>query len=126
MFSKHLGGNRRWVPLNVGSCWLKNLTGFKVCATNSNNMQQHATGCQVQTNTTQHQCYVASVCMGPKPHRSLANTNTIFIGQNQESCPASKFRVIVFVFELYSPTLLSKKSVNRGHLKNFYECNLQV
>ena len=31
-----------------------------------------------------------------------------------------------FVFELYSPPLLSKNSVNRGQLKNFYECNLQV
>ena len=27
------------------SCWLKSLTGFKLCATTTNNMQQHATGC---------------------------------------------------------------------------------
>ena len=32
---------------NVGSCWLKNLTGFKLCATTSNNMQQG-----VQTDAT--------------------------------------------------------------------------
>ena len=30
---------------NVGSFWLKCLTGFKVCATTPNNMQHHATGC---------------------------------------------------------------------------------
>ena len=29
----------------VGSCWLKSLTGFKLCATTRNNIQQHATGC---------------------------------------------------------------------------------
>ena len=27
------------------SCWLKSLTGFKLCATTPNNTQQHATGC---------------------------------------------------------------------------------
>ena len=30
---------------NVGSCWPKSLTGFKLCATTGNNIQQHATGC---------------------------------------------------------------------------------
>ena len=30
---------------NVESCWLKSLTGFKLCKTTSNNIQQHATGC---------------------------------------------------------------------------------
>ena len=30
---------------NVGSCWLKSLTGFKLCATTRNNIHQHATGC---------------------------------------------------------------------------------
>ena len=30
---------------NVGSCRLKRLTGFKLCVTTPNNMQQHATGC---------------------------------------------------------------------------------
>ena len=30
---------------NVGSCWLKSLTGFKLCAITRNNIQQHATGC---------------------------------------------------------------------------------
>ena len=29
----------------VGSCWLKSLTGFNLCATTRNNIQQHATGC---------------------------------------------------------------------------------
>ena len=29
----------------VGSCWLKSLTGFKLCITTPNNTQQHATGC---------------------------------------------------------------------------------
>ena len=27
------------------SSWLKSLTGFKLCATKRNNIQQHATGC---------------------------------------------------------------------------------
>ena len=27
------------------SCWLKSLTGFKLCATKRHNIQQHATGC---------------------------------------------------------------------------------
>ena len=53
---------------NVGSCWLKSLTGFKLCATTSNNIQQHATAdatCNIQ------QCWellvsnVASVCTQP-------------------------------------------------------------
>ena len=30
-------GNKR----NVGSCWLKSLTGFKICATTRNNIQQN-------------------------------------------------------------------------------------
>ena len=30
---------------SVGSCWLKSLTGFKLCATTRNKIQQHATGC---------------------------------------------------------------------------------
>ena len=30
---------------NVGSCRLKSSTGFKLCVTTPNNMQQHATGC---------------------------------------------------------------------------------
>ena len=30
---------------NVRSCWLKSLTGFKLCATTRNNIQQHETGC---------------------------------------------------------------------------------
>ena len=30
---------------NVGSCWLKSLTRFKLCATTPSNTQQHATGC---------------------------------------------------------------------------------
>ena len=30
---------------NVGSFWLKSLTGFKRCATTRNNIQQHATWC---------------------------------------------------------------------------------
>ena len=35
---------------NVGSCWLKSLTGFKLCATTRNNIQQHATGCANRRN----------------------------------------------------------------------------
>ena len=31
---------RSWNKRNVGSCWMKSLTGFKLCATTSNNMQQ--------------------------------------------------------------------------------------
>ena len=29
---------------NVGSCWLKHLTSFKLCTTTPNDIQQHATG----------------------------------------------------------------------------------
>ena len=53
---------------NVGSCWLKSLTGFKLCATTSTNMQQ---GVQTATCNIQ-QCLellvnnVASVCTQPK------------------------------------------------------------
>ena len=35
---------------NVGSCWLKSLTGFKLCSTTRNNIQQHATGCANRRN----------------------------------------------------------------------------
>ena len=31
---------RSWNKRNVGSCWMKSLTGFKLCTTTSNNMQQ--------------------------------------------------------------------------------------
>ena len=34
----------------VGSCWLKKLTGFRLCATTHNNIQQHATGCANECN----------------------------------------------------------------------------
>ena len=39
----------------VGSCWLKSLTGFKLCATTSNNMQQG-----VQTDAT---CNIQQCCV---------------------------------------------------------------
>ena len=54
---------------NVGSCWLKSLTGFKLCATTSNNMQQ---GVQTDVTCNIQQCWelsannVASVCTGLK------------------------------------------------------------
>ena len=35
---------------NVGSCWVKSLTGFKLCATTRNNIQQHATRCANERN----------------------------------------------------------------------------
>ena len=35
---------------NVASCWLKSLTGFKLCTTTRNNIQQHATGCANERN----------------------------------------------------------------------------
>ena len=53
---------------NVGSCWLKSLTGFKLCATTRNNMQQ---GVQTDATCNIQQCWellannVASVCTGP-------------------------------------------------------------
>ena len=70
---------------NVGSSWLKSLTGFKLCATTSNNIQQHATadttckiggwstlGCVQTDSTCNMQQYwellvnnVASVCTQP-------------------------------------------------------------
>ena len=39
---------------NVGSCWLKSLTGFKLCATTSNNMQQ---GVQTDATCNIQQCW---------------------------------------------------------------------
>ena len=54
---------------NVGSCWLKSLTGFKLCPTTSNNMQQ---GLQTDATCNIRQCWellannVASVCTGLK------------------------------------------------------------
>ena len=52
---------------NVGSCWFKGLTGFKLCATTPNNMQQ---GVQTAGTCNIKKCWkllannVASVCMG--------------------------------------------------------------
>ena len=54
---------------NVGSFWLKSLTGFKLCATTRNNMQQ---GVQTDATCNIQQCWellannVASVCTGLK------------------------------------------------------------
>ena len=54
---------------NGGSCWLKSLTGFKLCAITSNNMQQ---GVQTDATSNIQQCLellvnnVASVCTQPK------------------------------------------------------------
>ena len=39
---------------NVGSCWLKSLTGFKLCATTFNNMQQ---GVQTDATCNIQQCW---------------------------------------------------------------------
>ena len=56
-------GNKR----NVGSCWLKSLIGFKLCATTRNNIQQ---GVQTDATCNTQQCWellannVASVCSG--------------------------------------------------------------
>ena len=53
--------------INVGSCWLKSLTGFKLCATTRNNMQQ---GVQTDATCNFQHCWqllannVASVCTG--------------------------------------------------------------
>ena len=55
----------------VGSCWLKSLTGFKLCATTSNNMQQ---GVETDATCNIQQCWEllanddASVCTGLKTH----------------------------------------------------------
>ena len=55
---------------NVGSCWLKSLTGFKLCATTSKNIQQ---GVQTDATCNIQQCWelvdnnVASVCTQPNP-----------------------------------------------------------
>ena len=54
---------------NVGSCWLKSLTGFKLCATTSDNMQQ---GVQTDATCNIQQCWellannLESVCTGLK------------------------------------------------------------
>ena len=52
----------------VGSCWLKSLTGFKLCETTPNDKHQHARECANRSNI--HQCWeflgknVTSVCTG--------------------------------------------------------------
>ena len=58
---------------NIGSCWLKTLTGFKLCAKTSNNMKQ---GVQTDATCNIQQCWellannVASVSTGPKTEGS--------------------------------------------------------
>ena len=54
---------------NVGSCWLKSLTGFKLCATTRNNIQQHATGCANGRNMHVTSNNVAFVCKQPYNER---------------------------------------------------------
>ena len=43
---------------NVGSCWLKSLTDFKLCSTTRNNIQQHATCVQTDATCKIQQCCV--------------------------------------------------------------------
>ena len=45
---QHCCSTLRWSQnkRNVGSCWLKRLTGFKPCSTTPNKTQQHAQGLQ--------------------------------------------------------------------------------
>ena len=47
---------RSWNKRNIGtgSCWLKSLTGFKLCVTTPNNTQQHTTTFNVVCIRTQH------------------------------------------------------------------------
>ena len=54
---QHCCATLRWSrnKRNVGSCWLNSLTGFKLCATTSNNMQQG-----VQTDAT---CNIQQCCV---------------------------------------------------------------
>ena len=58
---------------NLGSSWLKSLTGFKLCATTSNIMQQ---GVQTYATCNIQQCWellannVASVCTGLKKNNN--------------------------------------------------------
>ena len=48
-------GNHVWNERNVGSCWLKSLTVFKLCTTTPNNTQlQHTTSCKRVHKRTQH------------------------------------------------------------------------
>ena len=47
---------RSWNKRNIGtgSCWLKSLTGFKLCVTTPNNTQQHTTTFNIVCIRTQH------------------------------------------------------------------------
>ena len=47
---------RSWNKRNIGtgSCWLKSLTGFKLCGTTPNNTQQHTTTFNIVCIRTQH------------------------------------------------------------------------
>ena len=49
-------GNHVWNKRNVGSCWLKSLTVFKLCTTtpNYNTQLQHTTSCKMVHKRTQH------------------------------------------------------------------------
>ena len=65
---------------NVGSRWLKSLTGFKLCATTSNNMQQ---GVQTDATCNIQQCWellannVLSVCTRFDAQRQSSTSSTV-------------------------------------------------
>ena len=57
------------------SCWLKSLTGFKLCAATPNNTQQHATGCAMQTDAT---CNIYQ-CWEPRLYETTNDVALVFI-----------------------------------------------
>ena len=79
-----LRANRR---NNVGSCCVrlivaKSLTGFKLCATNPNNTQQHANRVCMQTDTT---CNIQQCCV--RLHgASLRSRRLEVVGERENGC----------------------------------------
>ena len=80
---------------NVGICWLKFLTGFKLCATTSNNMQQG-----VQTDTT---------CNIPQFWELLAN-NVASV------CTGLNSTLVIKLFQTINAPLVQQVSVNQRFL----------
>ena len=90
---------------NVGSCWLKSLTGFKLCATTRNNIQQLQQGVQTDATCNIKQCWellvnnVASVCTGLKmPVGELSHSNDTWSYQGPSVFSCVFPRVVMTAF----------------------------
>ena len=84
---------------NVGSCWLKSLTGFKLCATTSNNMQQ---GVQTDATCNIQQCWelLANNVTSVWERRERGETN-VAAGKKQTHV---KFPLLIWEQHIYLST----------------------